>query len=179
MNANAMQTDSRMGARPAKSEVGARVRYTLQWLWFPVLGALWLLPYLIVVFLYFVVFFPLAFVWGVDAPAPPGSGRRFRRRRRMWLNRKRLRRECSQDVPWLEDQLRALFDGRTPVLEGRQSSGTVWRHKDGRVEVDDSYFRQLGAGHALQIAQEHGWFADEAGLRDLPEWLVFRYHRAA
>ncbi|GHA18964.1 hypothetical protein GCM10010389_66020 [Streptomyces echinoruber] len=148
----------------------------MQWLWFPVLGALWLVPYLVLVSGYFMAFFPFAFVWDVDVPDPPGSGRRFRWRRRMWLNRKRMRRECSRDVLWVEDQLRALFDGRAPVLEGRQSSGTTWRHRDGRVEVDDSYFRQLGVARALRIAQEHGWSADEAGLRAAPTWLVF--HRA-
>ncbi|MGX1367034.1 hypothetical protein RKD19_002393 [Streptomyces canus] len=161
--------------RPAKSVMRARIRYVLQCLWFLPLGALWLVSYLLVLFLYFVVFFPLAFIWDLDVPGPPGSARRFRWRRRMWLNRKRLRRECSHDAAWLEDQLRALFDGRAPVLEGRQSSGTTWRHKDGRVEVDDSYFRQLGAGRALAIAQEHGWVADQQmGVRDLPEWLVLR-----
>ncbi|MCL8016817.1 hypothetical protein [Streptomyces sp. AS02] len=144
-------------------------------MWVPPLAALWILPYLVVLFLYYVVFFSLMFVWEVDAPGPPGSGRRFRWRRRMWLNRKRLRRECSPDPLWVEDQLRALFDGRAPVLEGRQSSGTVWRHRDGRVEVDDSYFRQLGAGRARQIAEEYGWVPDrEAGTRDLPKWLVLR-----
>lgn len=168
--------DPRMLApRPARSVVRSRIRYVLQWLWFPLLGALWLVPYLFVLFLYFVVFFPFAFLWDMDVPGPPGSGRRFRWRRRMWVNRKRLRRECSGDVPWLEDQLRALFDGRAPVLEGRQSSGTTWRHKDGRVEIDDSYFRQLGVGRALAIAQENGWGPDQhSGTRDLPVWLVLR-----
>jgi hypothetical protein len=164
-----------LAPRPAKSVARSRIRYALQWLWFLPLGALWLVPYLVVLFLYFVVFFPFAFLWDLDVPGPPGSARRFRWRRRMWLNRKRLRRECSDDAPWLEDQLRALFDGRAPVLEGRQSSGTTWRHKDGRVEVDDSHFRQLGAGRALAIAQEHGWVADpQTGVSGLPVWLVLR-----
>ncbi|MGX1477860.1 UNVERIFIED_CONTAM: hypothetical protein RKD50_006668 [Streptomyces canus] len=165
----------KLAPRPAKSVTGSRIRYVLQWLWFLPFGALWLVPYLVVLFLYFVVLFPFTFLWDLDVPGSPGSGRRFRWRRRMWLNRKRLRRECSDDAFWLEDQLRALFDGRAPVLEGRQSSGTTWRHKDGRVEVDDSYFRQLGAGRALAIAQEHGWVPDQKmGLRDLPVWLVVR-----
>lgn len=172
---NSLDVDPLTGSHPAKSVVTSRIRYVLQWLWFPVLGALWLVPYLLLLFLYFAVFFPFAFLWDIDAPAPPGSGRRFRWRRRMWLNRKRLRRECSHDALWVEDQLRAVFDGRAPVLEGRQSSGTLWRHRDGRIEIDDSYFRQFGARRALQIAQEYGWMADQRdGTRDLPVWLVLR-----
>ncbi|MDX3238853.1 hypothetical protein PV392_24810 [Streptomyces sp. ME03-5709C] len=171
---NMLHADPRMAVRPARSAGALRLRYTAQWLWFPLLMALWVLPYVVVLVAYFTVLFPLAFVWGLDVPGPPGSGRRWRLRRRMWLNRKRLRRECSVDAAWLEDQFRALFDGRAPVLEGRQSSGTTWRHRDGRVEVDDSYFRQLGAGRALQIAEEYGWTAGQDGLRDLPVWLVLR-----
>ncbi|MFJ4987605.1 hypothetical protein ACIP9H_27845 [Streptomyces sp. NPDC088732] len=169
-----MHTDPRTAVRSPKSLAGARLRYTLQWVWFPCLAAVWLLPYLLLVVGYFTVFFPLAFVWDIDVPAPPGSGRRFRWRRRMWLNRKRMRRECSGDLPWLEDQFRALLDGRAPILLGRQSSGTVWRHRDGRVEIDDSYFRQIGAARALAVARELGWTPDRKGTEDLPVWLVLR-----
>ncbi|MFI0240957.1 hypothetical protein [Streptomyces sp. NPDC016845] len=151
-----------------------RARYALQWLWFPPLWVLWLVPWLVLVFLYF-VFLPFTFLWDLDLPGFPGSGRRLRTRRRMWLNRKRMRWECSTDLPWLEDGLRTLFDNRSPVLEGRRSSGTTWRHRDGRIEVDDSYYRQLGVARAVQIAQEHGY---EADVRDAPKWLVFRYRTA-
>lgn len=166
--------EARADSRPPKSRTAARARYTLQWLWFPLLWALWLVPWLILTFLYF-VFLPFTFLWDLDLPGFPGSGRRFRARRRMWLNRKRMRRECSTDLVWLEDQLRALFDNRSPVLEGRQSSGTTWRHRDGRIEVDDSYYRQLGVADAVRIAHEYGY---EADVRDAPTWLVFRYPTA-
>ena len=92
----------------------------------------------------------------------------------MWLDRKRMQREVSADLPWLEDQLRALFDGRTPILLGRQSSGTLWRYRDGRVEIHDSYFRQLGATRALHVAREYGYAPNADGMKDLPRWLVLR-----
>lgn len=160
-----------MVARPPKSLVTSRVRYVTQWLWFPVLGALWLVPYVIALCLY-LIFLPFCMVWDLDAPGPPGSGRRFRWRRRMWLDRRRMQREVSADLPWLEDQLRALFDGRAPILLGRQSSGTLWRHRDGRVEIHDSYFRQLGAARALYVAREYGYEPSADGMKALPLWLV-------
>ncbi|GHK04765.1 hypothetical protein SY2F82_65620 [Streptomyces sp. Y2F8-2] len=92
----------------------------------------------------------------------------------MWLDRKRVVREISTDLPWLEDQLRGLFNGRTPILLGRQSSGTLWRHRDGRVEIHNSYFRQLGATRALQVAREYGYLPTSDGTRDLPGWLILR-----
>ncbi|MFF4207542.1 hypothetical protein ACFYZ8_43705 [Streptomyces sp. NPDC001668] len=42
------------------------------------------------------------------------------------------------------------------------------------VQVDDSYFRQLGATRALQIAGEHGWHLPEDTARYAPKWLVLR-----
>ncbi|MEW2133461.1 hypothetical protein [Streptomyces sp. NPDC005435] len=132
---SALLADPRMGPCPPKPLVIARVRYVLQWLWFPALWALWLVPYLVLVFLYFTVFFPFAFVWDVDLPGPPGTGRR----------------------------LRALFDGRAPVFMGGQSGGTTWRHRDGRVEIDDSYFRRLGVARGT-----HGWRTNERGLSSAP-----------
>ncbi|MEU6239554.1 hypothetical protein [Streptomyces sp. NPDC047024] len=174
VSTDALLTDPRMGPRPPKPVSTARLRYVLQWLWFPALWALWLVPYLVLVFLYFTVLFPFAFVWDLDLPAPPGTGRRLRTRRRLWLNRARLRRECSADEPWLEDQFRALLDGRAPVLQGRQSSGTTWRHRDGRVEIDDSYYARLGVARAVRIAETYGWHTDERGLSSAPRWIVFR-----
>lgn len=162
-----------MVERPPKSPVVSRVRYVTQWLWFPVLGVLWLVPYVIVLCLYFALL-PFCTVWDLDAPGPPGSGRRFRWRRRMWLDRKRRQREVSADLPWLEDQLKALFDGRAPILLGRQSSGTLWRYRDGRVEIHDSYFRQLGVVRALHVAREYGYVPSTDGMKDLPWWLVLR-----
>ncbi|UXY22269.1 hypothetical protein N8I84_28920 [Streptomyces cynarae] len=137
------------------------------------MAVLWLAPYTIALCLYF-SFLPFCMVWGLDAPGPPGSGRRFRWRRRMWLDRKRMQREVSTDLLWLEDQLRALFDGRLPILLGRQSSGTVWRHRDGRIEIHDSYFRQLGAPRALQVAREYGYVPSADGMKEIPRWLVLR-----
>ncbi|MFF7548066.1 hypothetical protein ACFZCU_31170 [Streptomyces canus] len=40
--------------------------------------------------------------------------------------------------------------------------------------MDDSYFRQIGATRALQIAGEHGWHVPEDSLRYAPKWLVLR-----
>ncbi|WP_138895671.1 hypothetical protein [Streptomyces chryseus] len=163
--------DPMWSTRPEKSIARLRARYLAQWLWFPFLGVLWLVPYFVTLCAYF-VFLPFAMMWDIDTPSPPGSGRRFRLRRRMWLNRARMRRERSTDLPWLEDQLRALFDGRKPVLMGRQSNGTLWRHGDGRVEIDDSYFRQLGPARALEIAQEYRYVPAGDVKRELPVWIV-------
>ncbi|MFF3343250.1 hypothetical protein [Streptomyces flavidovirens] len=164
-------SDALWAVRSAKSTAGLRIRYTVQWLWFPLLWMVWLIPYFLILCVYFVLF-SVAMLWENDLPPLPGSGRRFRLRRRMWLNRARMNRERSTDIPWLEDQLRALFDGRKPVLMGRQSSGTLWRHRDGRVEIDDSYFRQMGPARAWQIAQEYGYAPAGDVTRDLPLWIV-------
>lgn len=156
-----------------KSRAAGQVRYVVQWLWFVPLAVIWLVPYALLWVAYAVAALPLS-VMRVELPGPPGSGRRFRVRRRMWLGKDRLKRECSQDIAWLEDRFRARLDDREPILLGRQSSGTVWRHRDGRIEIDDSYYRQFGVSRALAIAAEYG-YAPVGGV-PMPDatWLVLR-----
>lgn len=157
----------------ARSRTGMRVRYVGQWLWGVPAAVVWLVPYALL-WVAYVVAAPLSMM-EVELPGPPGSGRRFRVRRMMWLSRDRLARECSTDTAWLEDRFRARLDGREPILLGRQSSGTVWRHRDGRIEIDDSYYRQFGLPRAVAIAAECG-YAPAGGPpgRDAT-WLVLRH----
>ncbi|MFI5757335.1 hypothetical protein [Streptomyces sp. NPDC051569] len=159
--------DPRSAPRAAKPLSMARARYVFQILWFPLLWVILALPALLA----FCVLYAMSVLLDADSGLPyVATGRRWRLRRRMWLNRARMRRESSTDLPWLQDEFRTLFDGRkTP---GSDTAGTVRYHKDGRVEVDDSYFRQLGAAQALRIAAEYGYVSADNG-RDLPVWLVF------
>ncbi|WP_329121647.1 hypothetical protein [Streptomyces sp. NBC_01465] len=158
---------------PAKSTAWLRVRYVLQWIWFPPVWLILLIPSLVV----FAAWWALCFV-SAEADGPSlmlFTGRRFRWRRRMWLDRKRMRRSGSKDLLRLEDELRALFDGRKKVAGGFEwrTGGTLWRHDDGRLEIDRSFFRQPGAARALEIAGEYGVVPTDGG-KGLPVWLVLK-----
>jgi hypothetical protein len=142
------------GPRPPKSAFRLWSRYVFQWVWGPLYAIGMVLAPLINEILNAVH----------DASGRP----RTRPARRIWLSRDRLRRERNTDLGQVEVRLRERLAHPAPAAAGR--AGAVAR----TLQVDDSYFRQIGATRALQIAGEYGWHLPEDTARYAPKWLVLR-----
>lgn len=147
------QADPAWGPRPPKSAFRLWSRYVFQWIW----GVLYLVGMILT-----------PFVSGLlNVIHDMSGGPRTRPSRRIWLSRDRLRRERSADTSQVEARLRERLAG-LPAVAGRAGSAARV------VQVDDSYFRQIGATRALQIAGEYGWHLPEDTIRYAPKWLVLR-----
>jgi hypothetical protein len=106
------------------------------------------------------------FISGILSVIHDTSGSpRTRPPRRVWLSRDRLLRERGTNTGQVEARLRERLAGLPAVA--RTGSAHI-------VQVDDSYFRQIGATRALQIAGEYGWHLPEDTARYAPKWLVLR-----
>lgn len=147
------QTDPAWGPRPPKSAVRLWSRYVFQWLWGVLYGIGWILAPVLGAIL--------------EAVDTASGGSRIRPSRRIWLSRERLRRERRTDPGEVEALLRERLTSLT-AADGRPA-GTPRT-----IQVDDSYFRQIGATRALQIAQEYGWHLPAEAARYAPTWLVLR-----
>lgn len=104
---------------------------------------------------------------GLNAVHDASARSRMRPPQRIWLSRDRLRRERSADIGQVEARLRERL-AQAPAAAGRAGGAAQ------TLQVDDSFFRQIGATRALQIAGEYGWHLPEDTARYAPKWLVLR-----
>ncbi|WP_309051434.1 hypothetical protein, partial [Streptomyces sp.] len=147
------QTDRAWGPRSPKSAIRLWSRYVFQWLWGVLYAIGWILTPVLSAIL--------------EAVHTASGGPRTRPPRRIWLSRARLRRERSTDRGAVEARLRERITS-LPAADGRPADTPR------TIQVDDSYYRQIGATRALQIAREYGWHLPEDTARYAPTWLVLR-----
>ncbi|MGW1909749.1 hypothetical protein ACWCQS_02990 [Streptomyces sp. NPDC002076] len=160
-------SDRAWGARPPKSALRLWTRYCLQWGWGPLLWLLVRLPLIVLALL--------------DVEIPQ-SGRgpmgKPRWRRRIWIDRERLRLERITEPREQERELRQLLaDHRLNCVPPRPGAPAPLPCSGGihRLDIDDSYYRLLGARRAYEIAHgEYGWRLAENAERHLPTWLELR-----
>lgn len=153
--------------RRPKSSLRFWARYCVQWVWGP---PVWLLVRIPIILL------TLLEVDIASSSATPGSKARWRRR--LWVDRERLRLDRIADPREQEREWRQLLTDRSlncvPPRPGAPAplpcSGGVHR-----LDADDSFFRLIGAGRALDIAgSEFGWVLAPGAEKDLPTWLRLR-----
>ncbi|MER8059156.1 MULTISPECIES: hypothetical protein [unclassified Streptomyces] len=153
--------------RAPKSSLRVWARYCLQWLWGPPLWLLARLPLILLALLEVEV-------------TESGRGRmgKPRWRRRMWVDRQRLRLDRMTDPHEQERELRNLLaDHRLNCVPVRPGEAPPLACSGGfhRLAIEDSYYRLLGARRAFAIAHdEFGWVLCENAERDLPERLELR-----
>ncbi|GHA18958.1 hypothetical protein GCM10010389_66010 [Streptomyces echinoruber] len=120
---------------------------------------------------------PLALLALLDVEVDPVGGTGARKapwRERIWIDRRRLRRERITDPQAQEKELRKILENN-PLNCNPPGSGTVSRLRcesgGHHLGMDQSYYRLIGARRALEIAHnEYGWILDESESK-LPFWL--------
>ncbi|MEU1479249.1 hypothetical protein [Streptomyces sp. NPDC005760] len=154
--------------RPPKSALRIWVRYGVQWIWGPVIWLLARIPLLLLAVLEIEV-------------QGSGTGRRMRKprwRRRIWVDRERLRLDRIRDPQVQERELRQLLaDHRLNCVPPRPGAPVPLPCPGGRhrLGLDDCYYRLLGARRALGIAcDEFGWVPVDGVEKKLPGWLQLR-----
>ncbi|MFD7921917.1 hypothetical protein ACFV3R_22145 [Streptomyces sp. NPDC059740] len=191
-------TDSGRAWAPRKPKSLVRIwsRYIVQWLWGP---PLWLLVRLPII---------LLTVLEVDVQGTGSSGSfgRPRWRRRMWIDRERLRLDRATDPRQQEEELRRLLTDHLPPCLAQPGTGRITpprsgstyrfardggdrpvvRTADGGLDlscggglyhltIEDSHYRVIGAGRALEIARaEFGWVPADGVEKNLPQQLQLR-----
>lgn len=152
------QVGPEWGPRPPKSAFRLWSRFVFQWLW----G----IPYVLVL-----IAAPIILAIANVLYELLGRGRaQARPPRRLWLSLDRLRRERNTDVGQTEARLRERLVGHETAAGGGGGKAQAI------IRIDDSYFRQIGASRALQIAAEYGWYLPEDTKRYAPTWLLL--HRS-
>lgn len=154
---------------PRLPKAGLRVwsRYCLQWVWMPVLWVFARIPLILLALL--------------DVEVQQSGRDRMRRprwRRRLWIDRERLRLERITDPGEQERELRMLLeDHRLHCVPARPGAPAPLPCSGGihQLGVDDSYYRLLGAHRAWEIAHhEYGWELADGADAKLPGWLDLR-----
>ncbi|MFF7548067.1 hypothetical protein ACFZCU_31175 [Streptomyces canus] len=153
--------------RPPKSASRIWARYCVQWLWGPFIWLLARIPLLLLTVLEVEV-----------QGSGTGRTRKPRWRRRIWVDRERLRLDRIRDPLEQERELRQfLEDHRLNCVPPRPGAPAPLPCSGGRhrLGIDDCYYRLLGARRALEIAHnEFGWVLADAGEKKLPVWLQLR-----
>lgn len=153
--------------RPPKSAFGIWVRYCVQWIWGPVIWLLARIPLLLLTVLEIEV-----------QGSGTGRTRKPRWRRRIWVDRERLRLDRIRDPQIQERELRQLLaDHRLNCVPPRFGVPAPLPCSGGkhRLGIDDCYYRLLGARRALDIAcNEFGWVPADGFEKKLPGWLQLR-----
>ncbi|MFJ9151546.1 hypothetical protein ACIRP7_26600 [Streptomyces sp. NPDC102270] len=158
--------------RPPKPALRIWTRYFLQWIWGPLVWVLARIPLLLLA------------VLEVDVQSSgTGRARKPRWRRRIWVDRERLRLDRIRDPQEQERELRQfLADHRLNCVPPRPGAPVPLpcsgvKH---RLGVDDCYYRLLGARRALDIAHnEFGWVPTDGFEKKLPDRLQLRYPGAS
>ncbi|MFF4601158.1 hypothetical protein ACFY12_00160 [Streptomyces sp. NPDC001339] len=153
--------------RPPKSPLLIWTRYCLQWVWGPALWVLACIPLLLLTLLEVEV-----------QQSGRGRLRKPRWRRRIWVDRERFRLDRITDPQQQERELRQLLaDHRLNCVPARPGAVVPLPCSGGkhRLGIDDSYYRLLGEGRALEIAHnEFGWVPVDRVKEKLPGWLQLR-----
>ncbi|NYI06518.1 hypothetical protein [Allostreptomyces psammosilenae] len=110
-----------------------------------------------------------------------GVSRRKRLRpaawRTMWGGRGR--RLTSHDTAWVRSELAGVLESGDSVGPERGAgSGTGRRPPVQYLSLDDSYYRQLGAAEALDLAYRRGWRLVPGLEREAPGWLYLERARS-
>ncbi|MFI0240958.1 hypothetical protein [Streptomyces sp. NPDC016845] len=170
MTATTSATSRAWAPRPPKSALRVWSRYCLQWVWGPVLWLLARIPLLV-----------LALLEVEVQQSGHGRMRKPRWRRRLWIDRDRLRLDRIADPGEQERELRVLLqDHRLNCVPPRAGAPVPLPCGGGvhRLGVDDSYYRLLGARRAWEIAHhEFGWELADGADAKLPGWLDLRCPR--
>ncbi|MEU6353454.1 hypothetical protein ABZ896_29710 [Streptomyces sp. NPDC047072] len=153
--------------RAAKSALRIWTRYCVQWVWGPVVWVVARIPLLL-----------LAVLEVEVQGSGTGRARKPRWRRRIWVDRERLRLERIRDPHEQEREFRQfLADHCLNCVPPRPGAPIPLPCSGGRhrLDVDDCYYRLLGARRALEIAHgEFGWVLVEGAEAKVPGWLRLR-----
>jgi hypothetical protein len=153
--------------RKPKSSLRIWTRYGVQWVWGPPVWVLVRIPIILLTLLEVEV-----------SGSGSGRARKSRWRRRIWVDRERLRLDRITDPQEQERELRQLLKDHRPNCIPQKPGASAPLPCSGgkhRLGIDDSYYRLLGARRALDIAHnEFGWVLADGAETKLPGWLQLR-----